>query len=271
MKDTLNTKIQWTDFTINFWRGCQKVDADCRFCYFYRDMARYGKDGKDFVLISKSTIKSKIIAAKQLANSRMANLDTTPVKIFLSSWTDVFLEQADPYRHIMWDVIRDNPNIIFQILTKRPERIFDHLPTDWGDGWDNVWLGTSIGSNEGMKRLYPLIETPAKVRFVSFEPLWERIDMNLDISTLIAIDWAIIGGESGNDTGKYRYRPCQIGWITEIADAINGVGNHVFIKQLGTHLAKEMKLKDRHGGDINEWPGYLQIREFPKRKEVSHA
>lgn len=262
------TKIQWTDFTINFWRGCLKVDADCKFCYFYRDMERYGKDGQEFMPISKSTIKKKLKAARRLVDDRIFSGDDTPVKIFLSSWTDVFLEHADPYRHVIWDAIRANPDITFQILTKRPERIKDHLPADWGDGWDNVWLGTSIGSNKGMDRIYPLVETPAKTRFVSFEPLWERIDMNLDISTLIAIDWAIIGGESGNENGKYRYRPCKTEWITEIADAINGVGNHVFIKQLGTHLAKEMKLKDRHGGDISEWPGYLQIREFPKGKEV---
>ena len=167
------TKIQWTDFTINFWRGCQKVDADCRFCYFYRDMERYGKDGKDFVLISESTIKSKIRAAKQLANSRMASLDTTPVRIFLSSWTDVFLEQADPHRHLIWDVIRQNPDITFQILTKRPERIADHLPADWGTGWENVWLGTSVGSPKGMGRAISLSDPKikAKLKFLSIEPL----------------------------------------------------------------------------------------------------
>ena len=252
-----DTKIQWTDHTWNIARGCTKVDEDCKFCYMYRDANRYGYD-------AKAVIKTKTVFRLPLTIKE-------PSKIFVSSLTDVFHPDCDSFRDEMWDIIRKCPQHTFQILTKRPDRIKDHLPEDWGPGWDNVWLGTSIGSNKGMKRIYPLIETPAKVRFVSFEPIWERIDMNLDISTLIAIDWAIIGGESGNDTGKYRYRPCQIGWITEIADAITGVGNSVFIKQLGTHLSKEIKLKDRHGGDISEWPGYLQIREFPKGKEASNG
>lgn len=251
-----DSKIQWTDHTWNIAVGCSKVDADCLYCYMYRgslNNTRYDP---------KEVRKTKTVFNLPLKIKE-------PSRIFTSSLTDVFHEDCDSFREEMWDIIRKCPRHTFQILTKRPERIKDHLPADWGDGWDNVWLGTSIGSNKGMDRIYPLIETPAKTRFVSFEPLWERIDMNLDISTLIAIDWAIIGGESGNENGKYRYRPCKTEWIQEIADAITGVGNKVFIKQLGTHLSKVLKLKDRHGGDISEWPAQLQVREFPVGKEVS--
>lgn len=254
-----DTKIQWTDHTWNIAVGCTKVDEDCKYCYMYR-----------------GSLNNKRYDPKQVRKTKTVfNLPLTikePSKIFVSSLTDVFHPNCDSFRNEMWDIIRKCPQHTFQILTKRPERISQHLPEDWGDGWDNVWLGTSIGSNKGMDRLYPLIETLAKVHFVSFEPLWERIDMNLDISTLIAIDWAIIGGESGNENGKYRYRPCSTEWIKEIADQIHGVGNNVFIKQLGTYLSKELKLKDRHGGDITEWPEELQIREFPVvRKEAQNV
>jgi protein gp37 len=187
-----------------------------------------------------------------------------PSKVFTCSLTDFFHQDIDDYRHEAWDIIRRCPQHTFQILTKRPERIVQHLPPDWGDGYPNVWMGTSCGSNKGLSRIFDLIEVPAAIRFVSFEPLWEHIDMNLDISTLLKIDWAIIGGESGNEIGKYLYRPCDLEWIKEIADAIHSVGNAVFIKQMGTYLAKKMKLKAHHGGDIGEWPEEFQIREFPK-------
>lgn len=244
------SNIQWTDATWNIARGCTKVDADCKYCYMYRqsfDNSRY-----DPLTVKRTkTVFTLPLRIKE------------PAKIFASSLTDFFHPAIDEYRDEVWDIIRKCPQHTFQILTKRPERIIEHLPPDWGNGWDNVWMGTSIGSQKGLDRLYPLLEVPTKIRFVSFEPLWEHIDMNLDILDLLKIDWAIIGGESGNDTGKYRYRPCKVEWMEEIASAINGVGNYVFVKQMGTYLAKQLNMTDRHGSNIDQFPESLQIREFP--------
>lgn len=94
------------------------------------------------------------------------------------------------------------------------------------------------------------------------EPLHERVDMNIDITDLCKLDWVIIGGESGNENGKYKYRPCKIEWIEELIKDFTPTTS-IFVKQLGTYLAKEMNLKDRHGGDMSEWPQHLQIREMP--------
>jgi protein gp37 len=187
-----------------------------------------------------------------------------PSKIFTSSLTDFFHEEIDSYRHEAWDIIRKCPQHTFQILTKRPERIMKHVPEDWGEGWGNVWLGTSVGSNKAVRRIHELEKVKSKTKFVSFEPLHEHITD----SFVGMVDWVIIGGESGNETGKYRYRPCELKWIEEI---IEGYKTHdfidvaVFVKQLGTHLAKAMGLKDRHGGKIDEWPEHLRVREFPNR------
>jgi len=185
-----------------------------------------------------------------------------PSKIFASSLTDFFHPAIDSYRAEAWDIIRQCPQHTFQILTKRADRIQDHLPNDWNEGYQNVWLGTSIGSPKGRHRLFDLLDVPAKVRFVSFEPLWERVDMNIDIIDLCKLDWAIIGGESGNEKGKYQYRPCKIEWIEELIKDLTPT-TRIFIKQLGTYLAKELKLTDRHGGNIDEWPEHLRIRQFP--------
>jgi protein gp37 len=76
----------------------------------------------------------------------------------------------------------------------------------------------------------------------------------------------IVGGESGNDNGEYRYRPCELSLIESFVEQCKKQNVPVFVKQMGTYLSKELKMKDRHGGDIEEFPKHLQIREFPKTK-----
>jgi protein gp37 len=207
--------------------------------------------------------------------------------IFTSSLTDFFHEEIDSYRYEAWDIIRKCPHLIFQILTKRPERILSCLPDDWGDGWDNVWLGTSVGSYEGIKRVGKLIDVPAKVRFLSLEPMYEDLSEitqyfypeeilhtevedyeDGDKHSILeqVIHWVIVGGESGNDTGKYKYRPCKLEWIEEIVKIGKYADVPVFVKQVGTHLSKKLGMSDRHGGDFNEFPQSIQYREFPHAK-----
>lgn len=249
-----SSSIQWTDATWNVARGCTKVDEDCKFCYMYRDSFNSTRYNPLEIKRTK-TVFDLPLKLKE------------PSKIFTSSLTDFFHEAIDSYRDEAWDIIRKCPQHTFQILTKRPERIMEHVPDDWGHGWDNVWLGTSIGSQKAIKRLDSLEKVTAKTKFISFEPLHEEIKTGF----VGMVDWVIIGGESGNETGKYRYRPCQLEWIESI---IEGYKNHhlkdvkIFVKQLGTHLAKQLGLKDRHGGNIEEWPEHLRIREFPLTSKI---
>jgi protein gp37 len=263
----VNSKIQWTDATWNIARGCTKVDEDCKFCYMYRDGDRYGYNAK------------KIIRTKTVFNFPLKFKETTSKMwsgkplIFTSSLTDVFHEEIDPYRNDMWDIIRKCPHLIFQILTKRPERINQCLPADWGEGWDNVWFGTSVGSPGGIHRMVELSKVTAKTIFLSLEPLHEETDLHEarisiealkeDFYVLPAYKWVIVGGESGNETGPFKYRPCKIEWIEKIIKQCRNSSIPVFVKQLGTHLSKELKLKDRHGGDMEEWPEHLRIRQMP--------
>lgn len=273
MKDT---KIQWTDHTWNIAVGCSKVDEDCKYCYMYREGERFKFDAK------------KVRKTKTVFNLPLKIKE--PSRIFVSSLTDVFHPDCDSFRDEMWDIIRKCPQHTFQILTKRPERILDHLPEDWGYGWDNVWLGTSVGSQQGIKRALDLLinlRAITKTLFLSLEPLHGEINFRWafvapiekrrkvlfegkmvtttsQYELLMNLDWVIVGGESGNETGKYRYRPCKIEWIQNIVNECRKSNIPVFVKQLGTHLSKELRLKDRHGGNIEEWPENIQVREFPK-------
>lgn len=244
----VKSSIQWTDATWNIARGCTKVDSDCKYCYMYRDSfdsTRYDP----LQVVKTKTVFNLPLKLKE------------PSKIFTCSLTDLYHEGCDSFRNEAWDIIRQCPQHIFQILTKRPERIESNTPKEFLQS-NNIWFGTSVGSENGKKRIYDLLNVDCKTRFVSFEPLHERVDMNLDLTDLMKIHWAIIGGESGNETGKYRYRPCKLEWIEELVKDLIPT-TEIFIKQMGTHLAKELKMSDRHGGNIEEFPEHLRIRKFP--------
>lgn len=187
--------------------------------------------------------------------------------IFTCSYSDFFLDQADDWREDAWDVIRRTPQHTWLILTKRPERIIQCLPPDWGTGWQNVWLGVSIGKQDSFHRAATLANIPAAIRFISGEPLLEELDFLTEIDGKRLIDsfqWVILGGESGDDFGPYQYRPCKIEWLQR---AIHDLQTHtevkVFVKQLGSHLSRVMGMKDKMGGNIDEFPTELQIRDFP--------
>lgn len=264
-----NSNIQWTDSTWNIAVGCKKVDSDCKFCYMYRDSMNNTRYNPLEIRRTK-TVFNMPLKLKQ------------PSKIFTCSLTDFFIEEIDSYRNEAWDIIRKCPQHTFQILTKRPERIKYCLPEDWGNGWDNVWIGTSIGSQDSDYRIKYILSIPAKIRFLSIEPLHSKIELTSiklyghdDINPLKpiisdswiesrpAIDWVIVGAESGNDNGKYKFRECKLDWIEKIVNDCKEHNVPVFVKQLGTFISKELKLKDRHGGDIEEFPEHLRIREFP--------
>ena len=271
------SKIQWTDATWNIARGCSKVDADCKYCYMYRQSLNGTRYTPDQVIRTKTVFKMPLELK-------------TPSRIFTSSLTDFFHPDIDSYRHEAWEIIRKCPQHTFQILTKRPERIIQCLPEDWGEGWANVWLGTSVGSQKAADVRVPfLLKAPSKTRFLSIEPLHAEInlthmdvelsgdkdwcfincltgqhyDMGRPCTPVPTLDWVIVGGESGNENGKYKYRHCEIKWIEKIVQDCQFNDIPIFVKQMGTHLAKELKLNDRHGGDIEEFPEYLKIREFP--------
>lgn len=247
--------IQWTDSTVNFWTGCHKVSDGCKFCYMYRDKHKYGQDPTTVKRTSDATFKQALKWEKGK-------------KIFTCSWSDFFIEDADLWRKDAWDIIRQTPQHSWQILTKRPERILQCLPDDWGDGWDNVWLGVSVENQKYMHRIEELASIPAKTRFISAEPLLGELDFSNYADALKLFHWCIVGGESGNDNGIWKYRPCELEWVERIIKDLKDTDVAIFIKQMGTSLSKKMRLKDRHGGEIEEWPENIQVREFPNEKSL---
>lgn len=243
-----NSNIQWTNHTWNPWHGCKKVSSGCRYCYMFRDKARYNQDPTSVVRSAKATFEKP-------------NTWKSKANVFTCSWSDFFIEDADEWRSDAWEIIKKNPHLTFQILTKRPERIKQCLPKDWGQGYNNVWLGISCENQAAYNHRSPYLEAiSAKVKFLSLEPLLSLIKLD---KRQFGVDWIIVGGESGNTTGAFRFRRTDIDWIHSIVKNVPR-GTFLFIKQLGTHLANKMKLVSKHGTNPKEWPENLQIRNYPK-------
>lgn len=181
--------------------------------------------------------------------------------VFTCSWSDWFHPAADAWRPEAWAIVRATPHLTYQILTKRPELITERLPPDWGQGYENVWLGVSVENSRFTWRAETLAEIPAVTRFVSAEPLLGSLFIagrRKRPLELRAIDWVIVGGESGPDA-----RAMDVAWAREIAEACRATGTAFFMKQLGSVVAREAGARDRKGGDWAAFPPDLRRREMP--------
>ncbi len=281
------TGIQWTDETHNFWKGCDKISAGCKFCYAAREFDRW-KLGPFSILTRTKGFLNPLGYAARIGEGKYWK----GMKIFVGSWMDFFIDRPEvkEWRASAWEVIRDTPEFQYQILTKRADKILDMLPDDWGPDYDHVWIGVSMEDQKSFnERIQHLAKVPAKIKFISAEPLISSINMlypeeihppkhsfeSYSSSSMLAppenppllheagIKWVIVGGESGNENGKHKYRPCQVEWIADIVSQCTWIDVPVFVKQMGTQLYKDLDLSDRHGGNMEEWPSHLQVRQFP--------
>jgi protein gp37 len=263
------TKIQWAHHTMNFWVGCTEVSAACDHCYAKAWAKRAGRPELwqgDRQRTSKHNWREpfKWNAAARKAGERR--------RVFVNSLSDFFDNQADEdWRCDAFNVMAQCLWLDFLLLTKRPQNIAKLAPSmarphvaPWAP---NIWLGTTVEDNEqARRRLSDLLAIPAIVHFVSMEPLLELVELDirwLDPRAPSAIDWVIVGGESG----AADRRPFDTKWAEAILTRCRRASVPVFVKQLGSHVIHEgvrLHLKDKKGGDPAEWPEGLRVREFPK-------
>lgn len=233
------TIIAWTDHTFNPWMGCEKVSAGCKNCY----AATLTKNRMGLDLWGPPDTTARQVTKAPWQNVVKWNRDAERAgerkRVFCASLCDVFEDHptANATRPRLWNLIRECTSLDWQILTKRPERIVDNLPEDWGsEGWPHVWLGTSVEDMRVANRVDHLRDIPAVVRFISYEPAIGPLD-NLDIT---GIDWIIYGGESGpghrpedkdwarvmhakcSDNGTAFFHKQSAGWRTELGIELDG-------------------------------------------------
>ena len=133
-------------------------------------------------------------------------------RIRVNMTSDTFVEEADEWRDEMWDIIRKRPDVIFWILTKRPERMAEHLPPDWGDGWDNVSLNITCEDQDMFTKRWAIFEKiQAKHKGLCLAPLLGPIDIRPALMSG-QIEEVSCGGENYNDP-----RPCHDTWVEDLS------------------------------------------------------
>lgn len=265
-----DTSIAWAHHTSNPWIGCSKVNADCKNCYMFRDeQGRFGRDASVVRKAKSYTWRTVIRQAKP------------GERVFVCSLSDFWHEGADEWRGEVFDEIRKRPDVNFLIPTKRPDNILSRLPADWGLGWPNVWIGFSGGHQAAFDKFYEAIQAvPCHILWASVEPLIEYMDVTrttvrgVEVNPLVGsekyrkLNWLVVGGESGNETGKFKYRECYTEWMIDIVDSCKRYGVPVFVKQMGTYLYHQLNLKERHGTDVTEFPMKLRYQQFPETVNI---
>lgn len=198
-----NSKIGWTHHTMNFWWGCHKVSEECRHCYIGAIMRRGGHEPFHGPMRTKSW-------SAPIRWNRQAARCTVRQRVFTCSMSDFFHPGADAWRPEAWTIIRACPHLDWLVLTKRPELAMERFPADWGDGYPNVWLGVTAGCRSSAPRLDVLRELPARLKFVSAEPLLESLDLTPQLEWL---DWVITGCERASSSSRRRM---QLDWVRDI-------------------------------------------------------
>jgi protein gp37 len=211
-----NSSIEWTEATWNPLTGCTKVSPGCKRCYAERLAVRLKAMGqKNYRNGFKLTIHEQTLEIPLRWKS--------PQLIFVNSMSDLFQQGVPvPFISRVFDTMRSAHWHLFQVLTKRSERLLELSPQlEWPE---NVWMGVSVENQKYTFRIDHLRRTNAKVKFLSLEPLLGP----LPALNLKGIDWVIVGGESGPGA-----RPMSAEWALDIRDQCKAARVPFFFKQWG--------------------------------------
>ncbi|MFT3706495.1 MAG: phage Gp37/Gp68 family protein [Archangium sp.] len=262
------TSIEWTETTWNPVRGCARISPGCMNCYAERMAHRFSAAGMPYAGLTRSTSSGprwtgrvKLIPEVVLEPLRWREARL----VFVNSMSDLFHDDVPlDFIKSVFRTMRRAPHHTFQVLTKRADRLAE-LATqlDWAP---NVWMGVSVESSDFTWRIDRLRETSAAVKFLSLEPLLSALP-DLDLR---AIDWAIVGGESGPGA-----RSMEAAWVRSIRAQCRTQGVPFFFKQWGGVQKKRAgRLLD--GREYNEMPEVgdgrrgLQVWRSSQRERELH-
>ena len=246
-----NSSIEWTHHTFNPWQGCVKVSPGCKHCYAEaRDKRLLRGPVRHWGADAPRLFASERYMRQPLTWNRKAARTGQRTRVFCMSMGDLFERHAIPfyaalqaaYRERLYELIEQTPWLDWLLLSKRPKNMASMLPRPWlKQPRANVWLGTSAeNQTTAADRLPVLLDTPARVHFVSFEPALGPIDLEAaapDHCIPLQLDWLIAGSESGPSA-----RPAQLDWFRSARDQCQRLGVNFFFKQWVEGPRKKVKL-----------------------------
>ncbi len=263
------SKIEWTDYTLNFWKGCDKVSAGCDNCYMYRQAKQYGWDPTAVTRCGKAIWRQPQV---KCPSGRSVYKWRDGSKVFICSWSDFFHRTADQWREDAWAVISGRPGLTWILTTKRIERAAECLPEDFSrEKYPNIiFMPTCENQEMANERIPPALELKAKYPWiriaVSVEPMLGPVDLDMcpTVDEIVfddkgeidesfpvgcmpcrsgkhweylgqnqncGLDWVICGGESGPGA-----RPMHPDWARGVRDQCKAAGVPFFFKQWGEWL-----------------------------------
>ncbi|HTZ57337.1 MAG TPA: phage Gp37/Gp68 family protein [Acidobacteriaceae bacterium] len=230
------SNIEWTEMTWNPVTGCYKVSQGCKHCYAERMAKRLSAMGA-------VRYRNGFLPTLHQDLVDLPRQWRKPRLIFVNSMSDLFQEDVPAdFISAVFDTMRDCPQHTFQVLTKRSERLRELAPSlPWPS---NVWMGVSVEDARVMGRISDLAAVPAKVRFLSCEPLIGALN---DLP-LGGIHWVIVGGESGPGA-----RPMQQEWVYSIHRQCARQKVAFFFKQWGG-VRKDITGRELDGRTYDEMP-----------------
>lgn len=212
-----NSSIEWTEMTWNPTTGCSKISTGCKFCYAEIMTRRLKAMGQEKYKDGFKKVRTHLDTLEIPYTWKSSKV------VFVNSMSDLFHKDI-PVEFIqkVFKVMNENPQHVFQVLTKRAERLLElSAQLNWTH---NIWMGVSIENEKVENRIDFLRDTNARVKFLSLEPLLGPLE-NLNLEK---IDWVIVGGESGHNP-----RPMNPEWVIDIQEQCEKSGVAFFFKQWG--------------------------------------
>ncbi len=229
----------------NPWHGCHKCSPGCLNCFvFYIDKKR----DKDTNIVTKSKTNFNL----PLKKDREGNYKIEPGSEVATCFTsDFFIEEADLWRNEAWEIIKKRPDLYFVIPTKRIDRFTECIPSDWGEGYDNVIIAVSCENQEKANSRLPIfLNIKAKMKFIFVSPILEYVNLTEFIKSN-KIDMVSVGGESYENA-----RVCNFDWVKKIKKDCAHYNVKFDFHQTGSNF-----IKDGKNYKINHFKEYSQAKK----------
>jgi len=233
------------------WTGCYKVSEGCTYCYFYGlHSKRHGQN-----TVQKTNEFDKPIAKNAKGWPKIGS-----GKIVATCFaSDFFIREADDWRAEAWAMIKQRPDLEFLILTKRIDRFEASLPSDWGDGYDNVNIGCTVENQQTADYRLPLfLSYPIKRRFVACAPILGPIDLTPYLGELEHVS---VGGETGREA-----RECDYEWVLDIREQCVKAGVTFWFKNTGSFFRRDGELHKVNPFKQNSFAKELGINIMSDKK-----
>jgi len=214
----------------NPWHGCVKISEGCQNCYMYYLDRANGRDGSSIYRTSSGFS----YPLRKDRNGHYIVKSGETIRVCMTS--DFFLEEADTWRNEAWDIIRKRKDVVFFLLTKRIHRVQECLPSDWGDGWENIFLNVSAENQiRADERIPILLEIPAKHKGIMCAPLIGAVDLSSYLGKG-KIEQVIAGGENYDGS-----RVCDFDWIKALRTSCEGADVRFCFIETGSKFLKDGK------------------------------